>query len=198
LMWECGAINACSFERRHTMKRAIALLGLGLTLLAGCSDSGAGSVGVAEAQSSSGPEINLKGFGGVFVTSSENGIPTPLDGQPLTLMASGITKGSGSPTFFLQGVFAEYFAPDLTNCGQELPLRGALTGSNVFTYSDGSILQIGFTGSYCCTDGVVFECDLNGPIVAGLGRFEGATGTVVGTSRAETGRLTYEVSVDLD
>ena len=165
----------------------------------GCgSDSEVNAVGVAEAQSSSGPEIKLEGFGGIYVTSSVDGIPTPLDGQPLTVMASGITKGSGSPIFLLQGVFEDYFAPDLTSCSQELPLRGDLTGSDVLTYADGSILQLGFTGSFCCTNGVVFECDLDSTIVGGVGRFEGATGSVEGTARAETGRLTYEVSVDLD
>ena len=165
----------------------------------GCgSDSEVGAVGVAEAQSSSGPEIKLEGFGGIYVTSSVDGIPTPLDGQPLTVMASGITKGGGSPIFLLQGVFEDYFAPDLTDCTQELPLRGELTGSDVLTYNDGSILQLGFTGSFCCTDGVVFECHLDSTVVGGVGRFEGATGSVEGTARAETGRLTYEVSVDLD
>ena len=165
----------------------------------GCgSDSEVGAVGVAEAQSSSGPEIKLEGFGGIYVTSSVDGIPTPLDGQPLTVMASGITKGGGSPIFLLQGVFEDDFAPDLTSCTQELPLRGELTGSDVLTYNDGSILQLGFTGSFCCTDGVVFECHLDSTVVGGVGRFEGATGSVEGTARAETGRLTYEVSVDLD
>ena len=180
------------------MKRAIAFLALGLMMLAGCSDSGAAAVGVAEAQSSSGPEINLKGVGGIYVTSSQDGIPTPLDGRPLTVLASGITKGSGSPIFLLQGVFEDYFAPDPTSCTQELPLRGDLTGSDVLTYNDGSILQLGFTGSFCCTDGVVFECHLDSTVVGGVGRFEGATGSVEGTARADTGRLTYEVSVDLD
>ena len=180
------------------MKYAVAFLGLGLMMLAGCSDSEVGAVGVAEAQSRSGPDIKLEGFGGIYVTSSEDGIPTPLDGQPLTVLGSGITKGSGSPIFLLQGVFEDYFAPDLTDCTQELPLRGELTGSNVLTYQDGSILQLGFTGSFCCTDGVVFECNLDGEIVGGMGRFEGATGTYVGSARAETGRLSYEVSVDLD
>lgn len=180
------------------MKYAVAFLGLGLLMLSGCSDSQVGAAGVAEAQSSQGPDIKLEGYGGIFVTSSVDGIPTPLDGQPLTVMGSGITKGSGSPSFLLQGVFEDYFAPDLTSCTQERPLRGELTGSDVLTYNDGSILQLGFTGSFCCTDGVVFECNLDGTIVGGVGRFEGATGTYAGTSRAETGRLTYEVSVDLD
>ncbi|MFZ1865889.1 MAG: hypothetical protein WAU39_16825 [Polyangiales bacterium] len=144
------------------------------------------------------PDISLRGFGGIFVTSSENGTPTPLDGRPFTSMANGITKGSGSPVFLAQPVFAEQFTPDLTNCTQEMPLRGDVTGSNVLTYDDGSILQLGFTGSFCCTDGVAFACDLAGEVVGGRGRFEGATGTYEGTGSAESGVLTFQVTVDLD
>ena len=180
------------------MKYAVAFVSLGLMLLSGCSDSQTGAVGVAEAQSRSGPEIHLEGFGGIYVTSSVDGVPTPLDGQPLTVIGSGITKGSGSPIFLLQGVFEDYFEPDLTDCTQELPLRGDLTGSDVLTYNDGSVLQLGFTGSICCTNGVAFECELDGTVIEGLGRFEGATGTYKGSAYAESGRLTYEVSVDLD
>ncbi len=146
-----------------------------------------------------GPDLNLRAFGGIFVTSNlEDGTPTPLDGRPFTSLGSGITKGSGSPVFILQAEVAEAFVPDLASCTQEMPLRGDLTGSNILTFHDGSILQLGFTGSICCTDGTVFVCDLSGEVVGGERRFEGATGTYEGTARVESGRLMYNVSVDLD
>jgi len=64
--------------------------------------------------------------------------------------------------------------------------------------NDGSILQLGFTGSICCTDGSVFDYDLSGEVVGGDGRFEGASGTYEGSARSESARLTFKVSVDLD
>ncbi len=145
-----------------------------------------------------GPDLHMRGFGGIFVSSSEGGTPTPLDGRPFTSIASGITKGSGSPVFFAQPVVAEPFVPDLVNCSQELPLRGDLSGSNILTFSDGSILQLGFTGSICCTDGVLFACEFASEVLGGVGRFEGATGSYEGSARAQSGQLTYEISVDLD
>lgn len=146
-----------------------------------------------------GPDLRLRAFGGIFVTSNlEDGTPTPLDGRPFTALANGITKGSGSPVFLAQVEVAEDFVPDLAACSQQMPLRGDLTGSNILTFHDGSILQLGFTGSICCTDGSVFDCDLSGEVVGGEGRFEGVSGTYEGSARAESGRLTYEVSVDLD
>ncbi len=145
------------------------------------------------------PDLNLRGSGAVFITSSQDGAPTPLDGQPLTVLASGITKGSGSPVFFTQGVFEQY-VPDLENCPEEMPLRGNFSGSSAFTFRDRSVLSLSFgPGSFCCSDGTVFECDQVGTDIVGIGRFKDATGTFKGTIRVETAPIvTFETIVDLD
>ena len=64
------------------MKRAIVLLGSGLVMLAGCSDSNIADVGVAKA-ANGGQTIHMSLAGSNFSTSDEDGVPTPLDGRPL-------------------------------------------------------------------------------------------------------------------
>lgn len=145
------------------------------------------------------PDLNLRGSGAVFITSSENGAPTMLDGRPLTVLASGITKGSGSPVFFTQAIFEQY-VPDTVSCPEELPLRGNFSGSSAFTFRDGSVLSLSFgPGSFCCTDGAVFDCEQAGTEMVGIGRFEDATGTFEGNIRVDTGPIvTFNTLVDLD
>ena len=74
------------------MKRVIVLLGSGLVILAGCSDSNIADVGVAKA-ANGGHTIHVSLAGSNFSTSDEDGAPTPVDGQPLVAIQNGIAKG---------------------------------------------------------------------------------------------------------
>lgn len=151
---------------------------------------------VPDALGDSGPDLEMRLAGSNFITSSgDNGRPTPL-GQVSTSMQSGIAKGSGSAVFTAQTII-EAAGPD-DRCS---PLLGAdLSTSTVLTFNDGSILSlVTGPGSYYCTDGSVFIVDFSGTVAGGEGRFEGATGTWVGTAESQpTARVTAEVSVDLD
>jgi len=67
------------------------------------------------------------------------------------------------------------------------------------SYHDGSILSVA-TGpeSFYCTNGTVFEVDFQGVVTGGERRFKGASGTWTGTARAESGRVTSRIEIDLD
>jgi hypothetical protein len=151
---------------------------------------------VPDALGESGPDHEMRHAGSNFITSSgDDGRPTPL-GQVSTSMQSGVSKGSGSAVFTAQTII-EAAGPD-DRCS---PLLGAdLSTSTVLTFKDGSILSlVTGPGSYYCTDGSVFIVDFSGTVAGGEGRFEGATGTWVGTAESQpTARVTAEVSVDLD
>jgi hypothetical protein len=176
------------------MKCAIALLGLGLAMLAGCSDSEAGVVGVAEAQSSSDLSFTLSGSN--LVITTENGVPTPPT-QAGVSYGSGITKGSGSPIFVEETTFGTA-APD-DRCTAYLPYGADLTSNIVLTYNDGSILQLSAgEGSFFCSDGVVFDAELQGTVAGGEGRFDGASGAITGSVEVDGSRLTGNLTVDLD
>jgi hypothetical protein len=151
---------------------------------------------VPDALGNSGPDLDMRLAGSNFITSSgDDGRPTPL-GEVSTSMQSGISKGSGSAIFTAQTII-EAAGPD-DRCS---PLLGAdLSTTTVFTYNDGSILSlVTGPGSFYCTDGSVFIVDFEGTVAGGEGRFEGASGTWVGTALSEpSARVTAEVSVDLD
>lgn len=151
---------------------------------------------VPTAWGESGPDLNMRLAGSNFITSSgDDGRPTPL-GQASTSMQSGISKGSGSAIFTAQTIIAAAGPDD--RCS---PLLGAdLSTTIVLTYSDESVLSlVTGPGSFFCTDGSSFFVDFGGTVAGGEGRFEGATGTWVGTAESRpTARVTAEVSVDLD
>ncbi len=152
---------------------------------------------VSEAQGKNGKLLKVRLFGSSFTTSSQDdGTPTPVT-DAFTSYQSGIAKGSGSPLVSAQTVTEAAHAD--ARCPVELPVGNDLTTSFVWTYKDGSILSgTSGAGSFFCSDGVVFVGELLGIITGGDGRFEGATGTWVGTARIENSRLTAEFSVDLD
>jgi hypothetical protein len=151
---------------------------------------------VPDALGNSGPDLDMRLAGSNFITSSgDDGRPTPL-GEVSTSMQSGISKGSGSAIFTAQTII-EAAGPD-DRCS---PFLGAdLSTTTVLTYTDGSILSlVTGPGSFYCTDGSVFIVDFEGTVAGGEGRFEGASGTWVGTALSEpSARVTAEVSVDLD
>ncbi len=165
----------------------IAMAALGLALFA-----------VPEAHGVDGQTLNVRLSGSSFITSSQDdGTPTPATGA-FTSLQSGIAKGSGSAIFSAQTVVAEAALPD-ARCPAELPFGNDLTTTFVTTYSDGSILSgTSGTGSFFCTDGLVFLANFVGTITGGEGRFEGATGTWEATARTQSARVTGEVSIDLD
>lgn len=108
----------------------------------------------------SGPDMTLRLAGGNFITSTVDGAPTPLDGQALTALQSGIAKSKrGRADFFSQAVLDEVpedpamFPPACLMQGQA---GSSLSTTLVFTYNDGSILSMTTDdGSYFCTDGTV-------------------------------------------
>jgi hypothetical protein len=146
-------------------------------------------------------DISLALFGGNFITSTVDGQPSPLDGQALTALQSGIAKGAGKPLFVSQAVLDQVpqnpleFPPDCLAQG----LAGStLSTTIVLTYNDGSLLSISTDeGSYFCTDGTVFTVSFGGNVTGGEGRFEGATGTWEGTASSVSARVVAEINIDL-
>ena len=155
-----------------------------------------------------GPDLDLRVSGSNFITSSTDGRPTPL-GAVSTSMQSGIAKGkSGRPIFSAQTIIEAGGAD--SRCGV---LAGAgLSTTAVFTYKDGSILSVTTDDDlsfYCFQPTVVdpdtgapiagiFSVEFEGTVTGGTRRFEGATGTWVGSAEAEGGRVTAHVEIDLD
>jgi hypothetical protein len=153
---------------------------------------------VPEAHGNDGSDLNLRLAGSNLITSStEEGRPTPL-GEVSTSLQSGIVKGSSGAGIFSAQTIIEEALPD-PRCPLELPVGNDLSTTFVLTYADGSILS-GTTGpdSFFCSDGVVFSVEFVGIVTGGERRFEGATGTWEGTARAESSRVTAEITVDLD
>jgi hypothetical protein len=154
---------------------------------------------IPAAQGKRGPDLNVRLSGSSFITSSQDdGSPTPAT-EASTSLQSGIAKGSGSAIFSAQTV-TEQPLPD-ANCPEALPFGNDLTTSIVLTYDDGSILSLSTTtdgtGSFC-SDGVLFVAEFAGTVSGGDGRFEGASGTFVGSAQVDGTRLTGSISVDLD
>ena len=139
--------------------------------------------------------LNLRLAGAAFITSSEDGRPTPLGGV-FTSMANGIVKGGGG-SIFSATVTAEAVGPD-GRCGDML-FGADLSTTIVVTQQDGSILSLE-TGpaSYFCTDGTTFWADFEGTVSGGVGRYEGATGTWTGTAEVAKSKVTARINVDLD
>jgi len=156
-----------------------------------------------------GPDISLELFGSNFTTSSDDdGTPSAL-GAVSTSLQSGIAKGkSGRPIFSAQTIIEAAGAD--SRCGV-LPGAG-LSTTAVFTYKDGSILSVTTDDDlsfYCFQPTVVdpdtgapitgiFSVNFEGTVTGGTRRFEGATGTWVGSAEAEGGRVTAHVEIDLD
>ncbi|MDH3622857.1 MAG: hypothetical protein OES69_16765 [Myxococcales bacterium] len=158
---------------------------------------------VPAAQGKHGRSLDLRLSGSNFITSSQpDGTPTPL-GQVSTSLQSGIAKGSGSPIFSAQTVIEAPGADP--RCGG-LPGAG-LSTTSVLTYNDGSILSLTTDDEksfYCfeqtSADPVagIFIVEFEGTVTGGTGRFEGATGTWVGSAEAQSSRVTADLEIDLD
>jgi hypothetical protein len=149
-----------------------------------------------------GTSLDVRLSGGNFITSSEDGRPTPLDGRVITAMQSGIVKGGGGGIFSSQTVLEEVpanpadFPPDCLAMG----LAGAdLSATLVLIYKDGSLLSIATEpGSFYCTDGTFFTVEFEGIVTGGEGRFEGATGDWTGTAQSVSSRVTAELEINLN
>lgn len=173
---------------------SIALAALALALFA-----------VPDAYGKSGSDMSLRLSGSNFITSSQpDGTPTPL-GLVSTSLQSGIAKGSGSPIFSSQTVIE--MAGGDARCGG-LPGAG-LSTTTVLTYNDGSILSLTTDDekSFYCFEQTsadpdpiagIFFVEFEGTVTGGTGRFEGATGTWVGSAEAESSRVTADLEIDLD
>lgn len=183
------------------MKRIIVLLGSGLVMLAGCSDSNVADVGVAKA-ANGGQTIHVSLAGSNFSTSDEDGVPTPLDGRPLVAIQNGIAQGGGAAFFTSEAVLDAIptnpadFPPDCLAAG----LAGStVTVSFVLMYNDGSLLTLATgPGSYFCTDGTVFTVFGEGAVTGGEKRFAGATGTFSASAESTPPRVLAELEIDLD
>lgn len=170
---------------------SIALAALALALFA-----------VPDAYGKSGRDMSLRLSGSNFITSSQpDGTPSPL-GEVSTSLQSGIAKGSGSPIFSSQTVI-EAAGGDARCVG--LPGAG-LSTTSVLTYNDGSILSLTTDDekSFYCFEQTsddpvagIFIVEFEGTVTGGTGRFEGATGTWVGSAEAEGSRVTADLEIDL-
>ena len=159
-------------------------------------------VAVPDAHGDGERDLHMTVFGGNVVSSDTDGIPTPIDGGAIHATQSGKTKGSGSPSLFSSAALA---AVDFNNlpapgCPAAMPLGSDIDATLVFIYDDGSLLSIATElGSFYCSDGTNFTVSFVGSVVGGNGRFEGATGSWVGTTQTfPGGRFIGEISVDLD
>ncbi len=183
------------------MKRVMILLGSGLAILAGCSDSNIAGVEIAKA-ANGGHTINVSLAGSNFTTSDEDGVPTPADGRPLVAIQNGIAKGGGAAFFTSNAVLdaipmnpAE-FPPDCQAAG----LAGTTVSvSFVLMYNDGSLLSLATgPGSYLCTDGTFYTVVGSGEVTGGEKRFAGATGTFSASAESTPPRVLAELEIDLD
>lgn len=151
---------------------------------------------VPDAQGMEGADLSMRLSGSTITISTENGVPTP-NTQAGVAYGGGITKGSGNPIFADRVTYGTA-APD-GRCPAERPFGADLVTTLIFTYSDGSILELfAGEGSFFCTDGVVFDAELQGTVVGGEGRFDGASGTWDGSAQVDGSRLTGDVEVDLN
>ena len=158
---------------------------------------------IPNAQGSDGQTLNVSLAGSNFISSDENGMPTPLDGQPVVAVQTGIVKGGGGALWTSNAELEQVpanpleFPPDCLAQG----LAGApLTLSFVLMYNDGSLLSLlgGPDSSFFCTDGTDFTVHVEGIVTGGNGRFEGATGNFTGTALSEPPRVTAELTIDLN
>ena len=167
---------------------AIAVAAIGLTVFAAHDAQGA-------------PKgLDLTLFGGNFISSDINGVPTPLDGRAFTAVQSGLAKGPGKPLFFSQAV-ASAVTPETipADCVAQGLIGAPLSVTLVFTYNDGSLLSItSGDDSFYCTNGTLFSVVFRGTVTGGEGRYAGATGTWSGSAESIAARVVADVSIDLD
>ena len=184
------------------MKRVIVLLGSGLLILAGCSDSNIAEVGVAKA-ANGGHTIHVSLAGSNFATSDEDGAPTPVDGQPLVAIQNGIAQGGGAAFFtsnaILDGIPMNPadFPPDCLAAG----LAGStIAVSFVLMYNDGSLLSLATEDAYFCTnpEGTFFTVAGTGAVTGGEKRFAGASGSFSATAESTPPRVLAELEINLD
>ena len=148
------------------------------------------------AQGKGGSDLSVSLSGSNIVISTENGVPTPTT-QAGVSYGQGISKGSGSPLWVARTTF-DTPLPDV-RCSEALPFGNDLTSNVILTYKDGSILEIvAGAGSFFCSDGVLFVAQLQGTVVGGEKRFDGATGVWAGVAEVDGARLTGELTIDLD
>ena len=102
--------------------------------------------------------------GGNFITSTVDGQPTPLDGQPFTALQSGIARGPGGVADFLSQAVIDAIPQDPSMfppaCLAQGRAGSTLSTTLVVSYKDGSLLSMTTDdGSYFCTDGTAFTVD---------------------------------------
>jgi len=141
-------------------------------------------------------DLRVRLSGSNNITSTEDGVPTPTTEAGVSL-GSGLAKGGGSAVFTALTTFGKALPDD--RCPAELPFGANLTSTVVLTSNDGSILEL-YAGaeSFFCSDGVMFVAELQGPVVGGERRFEGAEGTWSGIAEVDGARLTGDLTVELD
>ncbi len=165
------------------MKRAIAFLGLGLMMLAGCSDSGA-AAGIAEAQSNGGADVSQRIYGHFFPNI------TNLDEGEINYSLSAMAKGRvGKATLSGWLVASAFPVPDGCPAGSvRVDLIRFEWGE---IYDDGSLLHgVIDPGQFACYSPETLSYTVTGVtgiIDSGRGRFEGASGTWTVTATAGGG-----------
>ena len=152
---------------------------------------------IAEAQGNSGSDLSIRLSGSNLNITTENREPTPNTEAGVT-MGVGIAKGSGSATFQVRVTYGTpQFSP---SCQQDLglPFGGDITQTNlILTYNDGSVLELVADSGSLCGDGTLFIADVQGTVVGGEGRFDGASGTWSAVVEQDSARLTGDAEVDL-
>lgn len=150
---------------------------------------------VPEAQGKSGPDVDQRISGGVFI------IDVDEDGNT-TSSTNLIAKGAPGKAQ-VNGVIE--FGPLLgfdERCPAELPFGSDLIRLNwAETFEDGSVLSgAASPGQAVCSDGVVNAIPVVGIITGGTGRFEGASGAweVDASSPLTNNSVTGTFTADLD
>ena len=146
--------------------------------------------------------LDVRIAGSNFITSDEDGVPTPVDGRPIVAIQNGIAKGSGAFLFSSNAELEQVSANplDYPPACLDQGLAGApLTVSFVIMYRDGSLLSLfAGPGSFFCTDGTDFTVEVMGTVTGGEKRFAGATGTFVGSASSSPPRVVGDLEIDLD
>jgi hypothetical protein len=168
-------------------------------MLAGCSDSEVGVVGVAEAQSNDGPDVSQEVVGysmGHAVTE------TPFGGVVQDLVIPMIAKGTPGRAQAMALVTME--VPGFFSTGEGCPEGQFQVNVVDFhfgeIYNDGSILKTEGDPDqfYCYTAQGVGYGEISGTIVSAAGRFEGASGTSAGYFEIKGDVVTGTVTMDFD
>ena len=184
------------------MQRIFILLGLGVAMLAVCSDSGVAAVGSAQAQPSDGPAVDQRLSGGVHIANFDTmtGFTTSL----FWVLAKGEPGKADASARLVWGPLLPWpSVPGDERCPADTGIAADVISFEwVETYDDGSLLTgSAGPGHLLClrADGSLYT-EIAGGIDGGTGRFEAESGTwqATASSPAQNQSVTGTLTADFN